>query len=172
MSTTIGNDCKILRKGSYRLLGPIFILISGFSAFMLYREEAELIKWTVPLLFLMGGFWFSFRNTSYILYREDKNLIWNDHAGDSASIGNVYIPDILRLEVYKMRPIHKLKRPATRLQLELVLKDGKRISISRNLGLGGPGNPNYDDVIEELRKFNPFFELEVLEVEGWRKTYS
>ena len=169
MSKSDIGDHKTLRKGSYGILGPVFILFSAYASYMLYREEIGLIVWLVPFFFLIVGFWYIFSNSSYILYREEEDLFWVDHQGKKVTSGNVYIPDLDRMEVYKMRPANS--RVARKLQLELILKSGKRLSPPRSLGFGGPANPRYDDLVEELQVINPDIDVKVIDVEGWRKTY-
>ncbi len=167
MSKPDETDSTVLRKGSYRFLGPVFLAIAAFSSYMLYQQQTSSAAWMVPALFVIGGLWFLLNDSRYWLSIEKGHLVWADHNGKQITTGRIDISTICRFEIYKMRSRHT--RTPDKLQVELLLQDDTRHVLPSNLGFGGPGNPRYEDVLEAVQVINPAIESEVFDIEGWRK---
>lgn len=157
----------MIRKGSFRFLGPILWGMAGIAVFLITRSQsASPIAWAAPVLFILGGLWFFFRDTRYVLFRNENCLIWVRCSGSKREGATIDIEDICKIEIFRMRPANR--KVATSLQVELVKKDGSRSALPRDIGLGGPGNPRYDDLIKELKAVNASIDVEIKDVEGWR----
>lgn len=168
MHPELSPQSTVLRKGSYRILGPAFLVLAAFSGFMISRSDTALATRLVPVIFGAAGLWFLLTDTRFLLFRERDRLCWTDRCGRNSVVDGVDIPSIARLDVYRMRPANT-RGPAHRLRLELVTTDEHCYELPSNLGFGGPGNPRYDDLIRELHQVRPEIEVRVIEHEGWRK---
>jgi hypothetical protein len=166
MHPSLTDASVVLRRGSYRLLGPMFLAIGVFSGTMMYLKDGPVLGWVVPPIFLWAGLHFLISDSRYILFRNGAMLHWSDHSGRNRNRGRVDLEKVAALEVYRIRA--KGRKVADELQLELVAGDGRRTVLPRNLGFGGPGNPRYDDFVEDLHRVNPGIEVRVLDHQGWR----